>query len=211
MSPFAKLVILILLAEFSQNVDAYMRGAPPEACTDMEPQHGPAPQTSPAPYTITPQQNAIEQGGTVKVTIQGKSPKGGFMGFLFMAVNPEDSSSKPLGRFINSPYQARSVDCLPGEQNALTHRDAKSKNNLELTWQAPPDYQGEIEFRCTFLRDFSTFWLRVPASTLVRVGNPVVARAAETSSGVSLVPMVTVFDYFVWRIWFWTPEAQPQP
>lgn len=38
MSPFAKLVILILLAEFSQNVDAYMRGAPPEACTDMEPQ-----------------------------------------------------------------------------------------------------------------------------------------------------------------------------
>jgi hypothetical protein len=31
-------MILILLAEFSQNVDAYMRGAPPEACTDMEPQ-----------------------------------------------------------------------------------------------------------------------------------------------------------------------------
>jgi hypothetical protein len=32
-------------------------------------------------------------------------------------------------------------------KNALTHRDAKNKNNLELTWQAPPDYQGEIEFR----------------------------------------------------------------
>jgi hypothetical protein len=38
MSLFAKLVILILLAEFSQNVDAYMRGAPPEACAVMEPQ-----------------------------------------------------------------------------------------------------------------------------------------------------------------------------
>jgi hypothetical protein len=38
-----------------------------------------------------------------------------------MAVNPEDSPSKPLGRFINSPYQARSVDCVPGEQVLYTH------------------------------------------------------------------------------------------
>jgi hypothetical protein len=38
------------------------------------------------------------------------------IGFLFIAVNPADSPSKPLGRFINSPYPARSVDCVPGEQ-----------------------------------------------------------------------------------------------
>lgn len=32
-------------------------------------------------------------------------------------------------------------------QNALTHRDAKKKDKLELTWQAPTDFKGEIEFR----------------------------------------------------------------
>lgn len=37
-------------------------------------------------------------------------------GFMLMAVNPGDSSNKPLGQFINNPRPARSMDCPSGEQ-----------------------------------------------------------------------------------------------
>uniref|UniRef100_A0A0P5PE77 Defense protein Hdd11 n=1 Tax=Daphnia magna TaxID=35525 RepID=A0A0P5PE77_9CRUS len=213
MSPFVKLVMLVLVANASKYADAYSRGASEEACLTMEPQHGPSPHTTPAPFSVTPQQSSIEKGGTVKVTIEAKSPRGSFQGFMFVAVNPNDSPSpQPLGHFMNNPHPARSIDCRPGQSNALTHRDAKGKDKLEFTWVAPPDFEGEIEFRCTFLRDFTTFWVQVPSSTRVQVGQP----ASNEKSGSekissSLIPLVTVFDYFVWRIWFWTPNANVNP
>ncbi|XP_057372254.1 putative defense protein 3 [Daphnia carinata] len=211
MSPFLKLVTLVLVILASEYADAYSRGAPEEACLTMEPEHGPSTQITPAPFSVTPQQNSIEKGGTVKVTIEAKSPRGSFQGFLFVAVNPNDSP-QPLGRFMNSPRPARSIDCRPGLSNALTHRDAKGKDKLEFTWVAPPDFEGEIEFRCTFLRDFTTFWVQVPSSTRVQVGQP--ASNEKSSSGKissSLVPLVTVLDYFIWRVWFWAPNANINP
>ena len=37
-----------------------------------------------------------------------------------MAVNPADSSSqKALGRFVNSPYEARPIDCFTGHNVEL--------------------------------------------------------------------------------------------
>lgn len=38
-------------------------------------------------------------------------------GFLMMAVAAGDSATpKPIGRFINNPWEARSLDCSSGSQ-----------------------------------------------------------------------------------------------
>lgn len=83
-----------------------------------------------------------------------------------------NASSVPLGRFINRPPQARLIDCPSGQQvihliipmtnllvfkrlliknifvkNVITHRDAKKKDKLVVTWQAPSDFEGDVEFK----------------------------------------------------------------
>ena len=53
----------------------------------------------------------------------------------------------------------------------MTHADSKAKTTLDFIWQAPVDYQGDVLFRSTFVKDYSTFWVAVPSSNgLVRVG-----------------------------------------
>jgi hypothetical protein len=72
-------------------------------------------------------------------------------------VYPKTSSSKLLS-------------CSEGQQK-VTHAGSKAKTTLDFVWQAPVDYKGEVLFRSTFVKDFLTFWVRVPSSNgFVRVG-----------------------------------------
>jgi len=61
------------------------------------------------------------------------------------------------------------INKLARPQNVLTHADSRGKTSMEVLWQAPADYQGDVVFKCTFVRDFSTFWVQVPANQRVRI------------------------------------------
>ena len=53
----------------------------------------------------------------------------------------------------------------------MTHADSKAKTTVDFIWQAPFDFQGDVLFRCTFVKDYSTFWVAVASSNgPVRVG-----------------------------------------
>ena len=65
----------------------------------------------------------------------------------------------------------------------MTHADSKAKTTLDFIWQAPIDYNGDVLFRATFVKDYSTFWVAVPSSNgLVRVGRGAAAGGGSTST-----------------------------
>lgn len=60
-----------------------------------------------------------------------------------------------------------------------------------------------IRRRGTIALDYSTIWVQIPSTQSVRVGRSVTSNLKGNNT--FNVPLVTVFDYFVWRIWF-APE-----
>lgn len=163
-------VVFLLTVGWIQQATGYGRGAPDTTCSTMLPRHGPNPQTSPSPYATTPLQTSVEPGGTITVRLAAINPADNFRGFLIHATNSSSQSFMALGSFINPPSNTKSVTCSPGLQNSLTHGDGRGKTSLDITWQAPAEYQGDVEFRATFVKDYNTFWTQVPAVALVRVG-----------------------------------------
>uniref|UniRef100_A0A0N7ZMX6 Ferric-chelate reductase n=1 Tax=Daphnia magna TaxID=35525 RepID=A0A0N7ZMX6_9CRUS len=163
-------VVFLLTVGWIQQATGYGRGAPDTTCSTMLPRHGPNPQTSPSPYATTPLQTSVEPGGTITVRLAAINPADNFRGFLIHATNSSSQSFMALGSFINPPSNTKSVTCSPGLQNSLTHGDGRGKTSLDITWQAPAEYQGDVQFRATFVKDYNTFWTQVPAVALVRVG-----------------------------------------
>ena len=95
-------------------------------------------------------------------------------------VNPRDSG-RAKGLFCNfkvtsftvksSDWTQYTIYCWCKQNEAVTHADSKTKTSISFIWQAADDYQGDVLFRCTFVKDYSTFWVAVPSSNgLVRVG-----------------------------------------
>lgn len=163
-------VVFLLTVGWIQQATGYGRGAPDTTCSTMLPRHGPNPQTSPSPYATTPLQTSVEPGGTITVRLAAINPADNFRGFLIHATNSSSQLFMALGSFINPPSNTKSVTCSPGLQNSLTHGDGRGKTSLDITWQAPAEYQGDVQFRATFVKDYNTFWTQVPAVALVRVG-----------------------------------------
>ena len=64
------------------------------------------------------------------------------------ATNPASSSREPvaIGSF-SSPSGGRLIGCNDGFQNAFTHSNNIEKYNATVTWNAPPDYIGSVEFK----------------------------------------------------------------
>lgn len=64
----ASLAVLIL-ALFSERIDAYSAGPPDDACITREPGHGYSPQSGACPYTIDARNWIPGQGSTSKLSL----------------------------------------------------------------------------------------------------------------------------------------------
>lgn len=201
----------------------YSHGAPDSACSDLTPRHASNdPQKSPAPYSVTPIQTAVEPGGAVTVRIASSVPNNNFRGFMLHAVEVKGANTNghSLGTFREDAEKAKVLTCTPGLHNMLTHHNSRNKSSVDLTWQAPNDFQGDVTFLCTFVRDYSTFWVSVPSSTSVRVGrsanvNPTTYSrnpAADVPSSTptySVAPPGTVTTKIVTNPWSFSTPAAP--
>lgn len=118
-------------------------------------------------------QTSVEPGGKITVRLAAINTADNFRGFLIHATNRSSQSFVALGSFINPPPNTKSVTCSPGlqvhksfqlykdpqqlwaffviQQNSLTHGDGRGKTTLDITWEAPADYQGDVEFRFVIL------------------------------------------------------------
>lgn len=112
---YSKVIFICLVAVTATN--AYGRGAPTGACSDMIPRHPVDPQTSRAPYEVQVSKNKIRSDDTVDVTIRGLKPSDTIKGFMVQARVGET----PVGIWLvnkNHAY-AQTLSCGSGNDVSL--------------------------------------------------------------------------------------------
>ncbi|XP_059479115.1 putative defense protein 3 [Neocloeon triangulifer] len=129
-------------------------GAPPEACRDMAPQHGAAPQPEPSPYSA----EVVEiEPKKYTLTIYG-DPVNILEGFMIQA--RDRSSGLIKGTFEPVENEIKVIDCLGGVQNCATHADeSHDRWNVTVTWNAPDGNLDNINFVYTALKALTEYWI----------------------------------------------------
>ena len=83
-----------------------------------------------------------------------------------------------VGSFIVSGDDVSYMTCGRGIHNSITHRKATSKTSIQAQWMAPSDFEGEVIFRFSFLKEYKTFWVGAETEA-VRIGR---SPAAESDT-----------------------------
>ncbi|KAJ3637706.1 hypothetical protein MTP99_001143 [Tenebrio molitor] len=140
-------------------INALPQGAPTKVCQTMRPFHGGGipPQNDKSPYSIYMRR----ADGSVHITLI--SDLGiPFQGFMLQGRTP---SRELLGVFQPKGNDAHTIDC--GQSgDTLTHNEANNKEMIEVDWQPPLDYEGQVVFNCTFAQNYQTFWVGVESPPL---------------------------------------------
>lgn len=168
----SKLTLALALACVLATVQAYSGGAPRDVCEDMIPKHPVQPQKTQMPYTVKVSKDAIQGGQTVKITISGRegfkglfvqvrqNKKSTAIGQFTFADKDKYMKAISCGQgtqvifemiryrieriikfFVPQFKSFLNMDML---QNAATHKNSESKNNLTLDWKAPSDVKGTV-------------------------------------------------------------------
>ncbi|XP_034237005.1 putative defense protein Hdd11 [Thrips palmi] len=148
---------LVVLVSAVCLAHAYRSGAPPEACSDMVPQHHTPPQTGRFPYTV--RASATKAAGTAIVTVTGPET---FKGFMVQC----RVGNAPVGKFINPPSNVKVIDCGSGKGTTATHNDDSEKKEIVLTWKAPPNLKEKVTCLATVAKNGGEFWVRQPANVI---------------------------------------------
>ena len=64
-----------------------------------------------------------------------------------------------IGSFVVSGDDASYMTCGRGIHNSITHRKSNGKSSVKAQWRAPSDFEGEVLFRYTCLKEYQTFWV----------------------------------------------------
>jgi hypothetical protein len=128
----ATLFVSLAVSGYLTFVESYGSGAPTEVCEDMLPQHGAPVQTTPSPYTLTPNRKTVKGGEQITLTLAAKDLSK-FKGFMVQA---RDSTGAPVGSFAPLPVSKgnnefkgkwKLITCPKGPANV-----SEKKNITEL-------------------------------------------------------------------------------
>ncbi|XP_076355010.1 putative ferric-chelate reductase 1 homolog [Tachypleus tridentatus] len=142
-------------------------GDQPQACKNIIPKHGESPQQSPSPYILSGKIKPGSNGDVVQVTLSASEGER-FKGFLLQAHLKDDPSHIIEGSFIENDMSLV-INCNT-EKSAVTHKNTKEKRKFTTTWMPPANFNGEVVFRGTVLKDFKTFWINIDSPPLSIVG-----------------------------------------
>ncbi|XP_065215307.1 putative defense protein 3 [Planococcus citri] len=143
--------VLLILVDLYYGFET---GAPEGVCVDMKPKHLNAkPQLPPSPYKISVSKFSIGSSEKIDVTIEGTEV---FKGFLLQCRN---SQGVPVGKFESHP-SGQTLNCAPGKDNALTHRNATDKYSLVFKWK-PAGFKGTAVCIGTVVKSAPIFWTQL--------------------------------------------------
>lgn len=148
-------------------VRGYESGAPVLTCRTMIPGHGKAAQVSAAPYRIVVSENVTSS--RVRVTLTAPRPNDYFIGFLVEARTP-GTGEDAVGSFVQVPQDSQTLDCNEVISSGVTHSSNTKKKSVEFDWEAPRNFNGQVNFVATVLLDYETFWVGI-TSNPVQVNN----------------------------------------
>ena len=158
-----KVVCLLFLASFVflETTEGFGSGAPGNTCWSMRPRHYPnSPQLlSSSPFRIiAPGYYAPGVEYEVFINSTGRIR---FRGFLLEARDRNDDTVGTF-RVSDSGTQLR---CSSG---AMTHTSPQSRRNVKGFWRAPSSDVGPIVFRATVVQTYSTFWVGISSSQVLK-------------------------------------------
>lgn len=100
----------------SVGVHAFSQGAPDTTCGNITPVHGASPQTTPAPYTVTPGAVRVIAGEKMLVTLEAAAGES-FMGFLLQARTAD--TDQVAGTFFTTDHKY--LNCDNGMNVSIVH------------------------------------------------------------------------------------------
>ncbi|XP_050953586.1 putative ferric-chelate reductase 1 [Labeo rohita] len=157
-------------------VHCYSHGRVSGVCDTMTPNHGSnSAQTGPAPFTVTADKTTFKEGDQITVSLNNQSADQ-FEGFMLQA--RQVGSTTSIGTFNVTGSNAQLLSCDGMAGRAVSHTSDSKKTTIQANWTAPTSGQlGDIEFRATFVKNASTFWVGVKSSVVTYTGT---ATAAPT-------------------------------
>ncbi|XP_078575179.1 putative ferric-chelate reductase 1 isoform X2 [Branchiostoma floridae x Branchiostoma japonicum] len=176
--------VIVSLLALTAGVWAYPSGAPATACLDMTPQHGPSEQTSTPSYELVVSNDTYAGGDEIEVTLRRTGNSAQFRGFFIQARTPGSTDAQGQFTTVDSGT-TKTVNCgsVANSQNGVTHTGRSDKTTVTVTWTAPANRVGHIQFRATVVETEAVFWVSEVKSAYVQdpTAGPLPTQA--TSSG----------------------------
>ncbi|KAM6970868.1 putative ferric-chelate reductase 1 [Tautogolabrus adspersus] len=137
-----------------------------DSCKDMRPHHsGVTPQTDPAPFNVTTDNNKYTLGEVVTVKLQATASIP-FIGFLLQA--REVGGRSPVGSFIlTNESTTQRLTCNQKLNSAVSHRSESAKTSIQVMWKPEVSaYVKPIQFQAAIVQNYKTFWVDVTSPPL---------------------------------------------
>jgi len=140
-----------------KNVAGFSMGAPDSACAQMTPGHAHESQTSSPPANFTMSKTTVQPGEMIEIELAALDNTQ-FKGFIIQARSVKQKDQQ-VGSFVVSGNDASYMTCGRGIHNSITHRKSNGKSSVKAQWRAPTDFEGDVVFRYTCLKEYQTFWV----------------------------------------------------
>ncbi|XP_037045827.1 putative ferric-chelate reductase 1 homolog [Bradysia coprophila] len=138
------------------------------------------PMTTISPFNILTSVSTAHQSEIVTLRIKSILSELKFEGFIVHAFST--SRGEVLGRFTSSRAGLKLGNC-DSEDNIATYQAYPGGvDEVELQWQAPSDYVGEILFNATVTQDYDTFWVGIKSNSLEIIENEISTSSAIPSN-----------------------------
>ena len=163
----SRIYFLPLLYLISTNIApswGYSSGSPRSQCGSMTPGHERVPQdNSNAPYQVSLSASKIAKGSEVIVELKSNSGET-FKGFIIQARSVGGGDST-IGTF-ETINDARYLSCDSTPQSGVTHSSSSRKKSVKVRWSPPSGFTGKVKVLGTFVKDYSTYWVKLESETL---------------------------------------------
>ncbi|KAH3787636.1 putative defense protein 3 [Dreissena polymorpha] len=167
-------VMTFLVALTGRSVHGNASGAPVGACDNMTPGHSVPGQTSAAPYQLTVSKPVFGCKETIKLTLNSSTNEQ-LKGYLCQA-------RTDVTKYVTTG----TLTAIGGGKNfcngtgSVTHMSNVSKSVVDFEWTAAEYNAGvPVNFVCTVVKSFNTFWVKGPKVTVTYEGGHCPAGAAQ--------------------------------
>jgi len=157
MLTFYQLLVTVAILSKIDRTSSFSMGAPDSACVGMTPGHAHESQTGLPPANLTLTSYIVLPGKMIGIELVA-TDNSQFKGFIIQARSVKQKDQQ-IGSFVVSGDDASYMTCGRGIHNSITHRKSNGKSSVKAQWRAPSDFEGEVLFRYTCLKEYQTFWV----------------------------------------------------
>ncbi|KAJ0059057.1 hypothetical protein NL108_007437, partial [Boleophthalmus pectinirostris] len=94
-----------------------------------------------------------------------------FEGFLLQARDPAHSTPSVVGSFsLTDRHSTQLLSCYKLQGSAVSHTSSSRKSQVRVIWRAPANPPAQVQFFVTVVRQYDTYWVKVPGPIITQHG-----------------------------------------